>query len=103
MQAFTPTCITRKVIKNKPVSAITTFFPIEEVKNFPQVIERCEFDFGCKFRAQTPKRRKFLVSCFLFLVHYAIEMFEISDVFLPHRHIGHIVHIDSVIIEISIE
>jgi hypothetical protein len=40
MQEFTPACTIKKVIKNKPVSPMANFFPIEAVKKDFQVITK---------------------------------------------------------------
>ena len=40
MHALTPACTTRKVIRNKPVKAITHFFPIEDENNSDQFISK---------------------------------------------------------------
>src|SRR5689334_14113509 len=40
IQALMPTCTTRKLIRNNPESAITSFLPTEEVKNSDHFISK---------------------------------------------------------------
>jgi hypothetical protein len=38
MQAFSPTWISKKLIRNKPVKAITSFLPTADVKKYDHFI-----------------------------------------------------------------
>jgi hypothetical protein len=38
MQELRPTCTSKKVIKNKPVNAITSFLPTADVKKYDHFI-----------------------------------------------------------------
>jgi hypothetical protein len=60
-QELTPTCTTKKEIRNKPVTATTIFLPIEEVNNWDQFILTEHLDgifSGRKNKAATPNKQE---------------------------------------------
>jgi hypothetical protein len=54
IQEFTPACTIKKVIKKRPVSPISNFFPIEEAKrDFQVILKELVLTDGAKVRQES--------------------------------------------------